>query len=419
MFRDRTPLTNLGYGVTSRDIPAASSEEENPNPNSGFISRALHDKPVIKYLSTMASTMAAAFVLQKGFQKGGLKLAKSVQASADSGSQLGTKTVKIATQLRKTFDELEGLNRIVEGVDDPYSRLIFENPDGTIIKAQTNRLGGPGYVSDGTMWMTDREFRATRSGREPVAVWSYRDSLQSNLVRNTRSLGVMLPATYVAQRGVTDPVFGNKDETQKIKWYNPVDVITDFVKQSTLNITNIVLPQSIGGAAVSRIKYLASAPYADFPQPLTKNQYKTANKIADIKTILMTLGQDAGDLFNKANRISSSASYAFNTAYQEAKNQEGGIAFALHQARRGSKAARVAAENSAAGRAKTALDFVKTHTAVAKGFLFGYKNKTGSPIDLGATRSGMSDVFGSNESTLGFIDVIPTLRGFGVRFKNI
>jgi hypothetical protein len=419
LFRDKTPLTNLGYGVSSRDIPAASDEKENPSPNSGLVARALHDKPVLKFASTMVASMAAGLILQKGFQKGGLKLAKTIQTSADSGSQIGTKLVKTATQIRKSLDELEGLNRVVENVDDPYSRLIFQNPDGTVIKGQTNRLGGPGFVSDGTMWMTEAEFKATRSGREPVAVWSFRDELQSKLARNTRSLGTLLPATYVAQRGLTDPVFGNKDESQKVKWYNPVDVVTDFVKQSTINVTSMILPQSLAGAATSRMKFLASAPYNDHPLPLTKNQYKTAHKIADVKTILSSFGQDAGELLNKANRISASASYAFNNSYQEAAKQESGIVFALHQSRRGGKAARIAAENSATGKANTALDFIKRNTAIAKGYMFGYKNKTGSPIDLGATRTGVSNVVGVDEATQGFIDVVPTLRGLSTRSETV
>lgn len=415
MFRDKTPLTNLGYGVSSRDIPAASNEKENPSPNSGLISRALHDKPVLKFISTMVASMAGGMILQKGFQKGGLKLAKTIQTSADSGSQLGTRLVKSATQIRKTLDELEGLNRVVDNVDDPYSRLIFQNPDGTITKGQTNRLGGPGFVSDGTMWMTESEFRAARTGREPVAVWSFRDELQSKLVKNTRNLGTLLPATYVAQRGVTDPLFGNKDESQKVKWYNPVDVVTDFVKQSTLNVASMILPQSLAGAATSRVKFLASAAYQDHPLPLSKNQYKTAHKIADVKTILSSFGQDAGEMLNKANRISASASYAFNSSLQEAQKQESGIVFSLHQARRGARAARVAAENSSTGKSSAALDFIKRNTAVAKGYMFGYKNNTGSPIDLGATRSGVTNVFAANESTQGFIDVIPAMRGLSTR----
>jgi hypothetical protein len=420
LFRDKTPLTNLGFGVTSRDIPEASDEKEKPSPNSGLLSKALHDKPVLKYISTMAATMAGAMVLQKGFQKGGLKLAKTIQNSADNGSHLGTRIVKGATQIRKTLDELEGLNRVIENVDDPYSRLIFENPDKTIIKAETNRLGGPGFVSDGTMWMTESEFRAARTGKEPVAVWSFRDELQSKLVRNTRSLGTMLPATYVTQRGITDPLFGNQDESQKkVKWYNPVDVVTDFVKQSTINITSMILPQSAAGAGIARTKFLASAPYQDFPLPLSKNQYKTAHKIADVKTILSSFGQDAGELFNKANRISASASYAFNNSYQEAAKKDGGLVFSLHQARRGAKAARVAAENSSVGKGNAALDFAKRNFAVAKGYMFGYKNQTGSPIDLGATKSGISNVLDPNDATLGFLDVVPSLRGVTSRSKTV
>lgn len=414
MFRDKTPLVNLGYGVTSRDIPAASNEEKNPNPNSGFIARALDDKPIIKYLTTTAGTLAATYAASKLLSRGGIKLAKTIQKSADSGSQLGRTFVQNATQIRKALDSYEGVNRYVEGVTDPYSRLIYQSADGSVVNPQLTRLGGPDFVSDGTMWMTRKEFKAIRAGRQPVAEWGYRDELQSRLARGARSLPLMLPSTYLVQRGLTDQLFGNSDDKGKIKWYNPVDVVTDFVRQSTLNMTNILLPDAVAGASVKRLSQLANAPYQDFPLPLSRNQLKTANKIADIKTILMSFGQDSSKIIQQATRISSSATYAFNTAFNEAQRSEGGIAFALGQARRGAAAARKASEDSGEGKLTRA-------SRVAKGYLFGYSNKSGSIIrDIPKFGD-----FGISEKTLGFIDTIPTLKGFTVgsrefkkQFKN-
>jgi hypothetical protein len=400
LFRDKTPLVNLGYGVTSRDIPATSNEEKNPNPNSGFIARALDDKPIVKYISTTVATLAATYAASRTFSKGGIKLAKTIQKSADSGSQVGRTFVQNAAQIRKALDNLEGINRYVEGFTDPYSRLIYQSADGKVIKPQLTRLAGPDFVSDGTMWMTRKEFKSIRAGRQPVAEWGYRDELQTRLARGARSLPLMLPSTYLVQRGLTDPIFGNSEDREKVKWYNPVDVITDFVKQSTLNITSILLPEAVAGASIKRLRQLADAPYQDFPLPLSREQLKTANKIADIKTILMSFGQDSSKIIQEASRISNSASYAFNTSFAEAQRKEGGVVFSLNQARRGAAAARAASERSGEGKlARTAK--------IARSYLFGYANKSDDILMV----PGYGE-FGAKEKTQGFIDTIPTLKGF-------
>ncbi len=406
MLRDKVPLKNLGYGVTSRDIPAADGEEQRPSSSSGAIGRLLHDKPIVKYLSSTAAALAASLVVGKGLSKGGLKLSSTIQKSADSGSHLGSRVVRTAGQIRKTLDELEGLNRFIEDGVDPYARLTHSKIDGSIAKPVFSKLAGPGYVSDGTKWMTAKEFRTAATGAEPAAIWSYRDQLQQSLVKSARTLAIGLPSLYAVQRGVTGPLFGNDQDRPKTKWYNPVDVITDFVKQSTLNITNMVLPNAAAGAGVNRLRALADARYMDFPPPFTKNQLKTSHKIADIKTILNSFGQDAGQLMNQATRISASASHAFNTSWQESQTKESGFVFALHQARKGSKAARVASELSGEGKLRSAAKS-------AKSFLIGYHG----PVD--------TDAGPSIEDLLGFGDTIPAIRNmpsaarsFGREFKR-
>jgi hypothetical protein len=391
LLRDKVPIKNLGYGVTSRDVPAAEGEQQRPSSSSGAIGNFLHDKPIIKYLSSTAATLLASYVASKGLSKGGLKLASTIQKAADSGSHLGSRVVRTANQIRKTLDELEGLNRFIEDGVDPYAKLIHTKSDGSIAKPLLSKLAGPGYVSDGTKWMTAKEFRAAATGAEPAAIWSYRDQLQQNLVKGARTLAIGLPSTYIVQRGVTGPLFGNDEDRPKTKWYNPVDVLTDFVKQSTLNITNIVLPNAAAGAGVSRLKSLADARYMDFPLPLTKNQLKTSNKIADIKTILNSFGQDAGQLMNQATRISASATHAFNVSWQDSQTKESGFVFSLHQARKGYSASRVASELSGEGKLKSAAKS-------AKSYLFGYHGLVDT--DLGP----------SMEDLQGFADTIPAIR---------
>lgn len=409
MFRDKAPLTNLGYGITSRDISATAEEQKRPSPDSGFISRALDDKPIIKFISTMALTLGASMAVSRVTSKGGVKLAKTIQQSADSGNNRFTRTfVETAAQIRRTLDELEGLNRYVEGYDDPYGRLVYERPDGSIIQPKFTPLNGPDFVSDGTMWMTRKEFLRANAGQEPVAEWGFRDELQRNLVRGARQLPVMLPSTYFVQRGFIDKTMG-EEERDKVNWFNPVDVFTDFVKQSTKNIATLLLPEAGLRSTASRIKQLASAPYADYPLPIGRKQMKTANRIADIKQILVPFGQDFGELLGKAQRISNSASYAFGQAFNTAQDLDTGPAFAMHQARRGRRAAMLAHRNGQTGRLDAAQQFIM-HTKGLGAQLFGYKNKSESiPIDLEDATLG---IFGAGERTMGLVDALIEPKAF-------
>lgn len=263
MFRDRSSLVNIGYGITSRDVPDANKEETNPSPNSGFLSKAFDDKPLLKFVASTVLTLAGTYAANKMLSKGGIRLIDSIQRSADSGSRLGRRFVETASQIKRTLDELEGLNRYVADGVDPYERLINRSADGKLIKPTLTKLTGDTYVSDGARWMTSSEYRSLNSGREPVAVWDYRDEIQQRLARTARSLPLTLPSAYFVQKAVTEPAFGQPDEKNKVKWYNPVDVITDFVKQSTINITTMLLPQGLAGAAAQRVKSLVDYQYLD------------------------------------------------------------------------------------------------------------------------------------------------------------
>lgn len=323
MFRDKGLNTNLGFGLSSRDIPDSDQETKRPSPNSGLVARALDDNPILKFFSASALTLAGAYVSSRVLTKGGLKLASSIQRSADEGSPLSKSFVSFSTKVTKAWDELAGLNRYIGDDIDPYSRLVHSRPDGSVIRPHVNRLAGMGYVSDGARWMTESEFRSLNSGRAPVAYWGYRDELQTKIVQGARSLGVMLPSMYFAQRGITDRFAGVNQDKPKVNWYNPVDVVTDFVKQSTINASLILLPEKALGASFRRARDLSRAPYMDFPVGLSSTQRKTANKIADIKTILSSFGQDAEKVIRQANRISSSASYAFSKAYEASEQTKG------------------------------------------------------------------------------------------------
>ncbi len=101
-----------------------------------------------------------------------------------------------------------------------------------------------------------------------------------------------MPALYITQRAVTDPLFGNNQDRKKVKWYNPADVLADFAKQSVYNIASITGLGAVGGAAFGRAKFYYDLPYAQNPNlSLTAKQMARANRVADVRTILEEVGQ--------------------------------------------------------------------------------------------------------------------------------
>ena len=126
MIRDPGPIQNLGYGVTSRDLPINEGESEGTASNSGMISRALNGHPIMKFFASTATVMVASGVASKVTKRGGLKLAKFLQTSSDNGKPLATKMVKSAVEIRRHLDELQGVSRYVEGESDVYSKLVYE-----------------------------------------------------------------------------------------------------------------------------------------------------------------------------------------------------------------------------------------------------------------------------------------------------
>ena len=328
------------------------------------------------------------------FVKGqGLKLGQAIQKSAMEGSEYSTRFVQSTTKLRKSLDELQGLQRYVDDGVDPYSKLVFER-GGKLTTGDTWSTTNVDQVLENNTFLTRREIQQATGGitKEPAAVWSYRDELQQSLVKQARRLPYELPALYVAQRAVTDPVFGNNQDRKKVKWYNPVDVLADFAKQSVINIGLITGPGAVGGAAVSRSKFYINAPYASNPNlSLTAKQMKVADRFADTRIVLEEFGQDIGKMANQVSRLASSTSGAFNTAVEEAAKNQSSPVFAMQQARRGMKAARDAAQRKGLGKNKVALQ-------QAKGFFLG------------------TDVAG--ESYQGFIDTLPAMRGFTHGFRS-
>ena len=70
MIRDRGPIQNLGYGVTSRDLPVSEGETQGVSPNSGVLSKSLEGHPVMRFVAHTTASIAVAGVMTSMMIKG-------------------------------------------------------------------------------------------------------------------------------------------------------------------------------------------------------------------------------------------------------------------------------------------------------------------------------------------------------------
>ena len=388
MIRDPGPLQNLGYGVTSRDVPVNEGEVEGTAPNSGYINSALNGHPVMRFFATTASTVVATVVASKLTKSGGIKLGKFLQKQADDGSQVATRIVKSVGQIRRELDELQGVSR---AGPDPYSKIVQEM-DGKYT------TGYDGIKSErfGFQYLTNEERRLAGQGiiGEPPAVWGYKQELQVRLIRAGRRMPYELPAMYGVQKAITEPLFGERQEGErKVKWYNPFDVVADFTKQSVVNAATFILPFEFAGAGVSKARSsLHTLRYSmNDMASLTPRQAKAANMFVDVSEVLSEVGHDFATLTNKFLKKTAQASGGFAAA-AEAYKQETGTGF-VQTLKSLSHGVRKAEENAV--RKNMAREQVKK---VKFSTLFkGFDDPTAGPLDP----KSYSSIF----------DLIPTFSG--------
>ena len=192
-----------------------NGETQGPSPDSGTVSRALDNHPIARFITHTGASLLVAGILSTMTKKGGLKLAQKLQSSADGGSKFSTTLVNSIIDIRKHLDELQGVKRYIEGVNDPYERLVYEAGDDLT-------TGYSGVNSEMHRYsFTKRELdQAGRGiGAEPASVYTWKDDVQKRLIRAGRRLPFELPALYATQRGLTDPLFGQNEDRKKVKWY--------------------------------------------------------------------------------------------------------------------------------------------------------------------------------------------------------
>ena len=377
MFRDRGPIHNIGYGVSSRDMPSREGETETPSPGSGRIAKALDNHPIMKFFGSAATAMVVTMAASKLTKSGGLKLGKFLQDSSDNAIRAGrldapsTRLVKGIQDLRRGFDELQSVARNVDGVDDVYSKLVYE-VDGKLTTGYDGISSERGYFRP----ISPQGRRTTGTGlsSESAEVWTTRDEIQKKLIRAGRRLPYELPALYITQRAITEPLFGQNQDKKKINWYNPADVLSDFVKQSVLNVATITLPfeglGAAGAAGKSSLTTLANS--MNDLNSLTPIQRKASAFAFDLKSLLAEVGHDSAGLINKTLKASSQTAGAFAAGVQEARNSQPEFLQAAYAAKHGAQDAARRASDVNAGK-------LKILTAQAKGF-FVSKSEDGYGI---------------------------------------
>lgn len=107
MIRDRGPISSLGHGVTSRDIPMNEGESQGPSPNSGSIARALNGHPLMRFFASTGTAVVASAVLSRVIKGEGLKVGKKIQEAAEAGGSFSKQFVESWNKLRRVADELE------------------------------------------------------------------------------------------------------------------------------------------------------------------------------------------------------------------------------------------------------------------------------------------------------------------------
>jgi hypothetical protein len=390
MFRDKGPTHNLGHGVSSRDMPSREGETETPSPNSGYVAKALDAHPMMRFFASAGTAMLVTTLASKFTKAGGLRLGKALQNSSDAAMSAGrtdalsTRAVRSITEIRKELDNLSAMHRSIDGVDDPYLKAVYE-VDGKLTTGYNPTLGRRKFFRP----LSQEGARSSARGltSETAEAWTMRDDLQVRLVKAARRMPYELPALYVTQRAVTEKLFGQDQEKKRLNWYNPADVISDFVKQSTINIATMILPfEAVGAAgAAGRSSLTTLAGSMNDLKALSPVQRKAANAAIDIRSLLAEVGQDIGGMTNKVLKMSSQTSGAFAAGVSEAGNSQPEFVQALRAARHGSKQAvqdMVNADRS---------NRLKVMTVRAKGFFTG-----------------------TTEDGIGILDVVPSFRGSGV-----
>lgn len=353
----------------------------------------------MRFFATAAATVVAATVAGKVVKHGGVKLAIKLGENA-APTAWQTTAVKSLRDVRDYLDDWQGIVRKSEYYSDTNrSKLFIKDADGPY------RVGGEAY-SDGNpkavrgFFFTKAEQEsARRAGTEMPAIWRYSDEIQQKMVGQARRLPYELPAAYIAQRAVIDPLFGNEDK-EKVNWANPADVISDFVTQSVKNAAFMFSPLELGQSAGSQ-SFRKLMTLGDDVASLTPWQQKAYKGTVSLQAILGEVGHDAGTVLNKGLQYSSQVTGSFSTGVTEARAASMDLVGTLYKNRSGAaKAAQAVQQKKVAQNLKwqnisqnllnhSALDYLP---GPFKGIASGVRGARGKWIEMGEQYDALREV---------------------------
>ena len=312
IIRDQGPKYNLGFGVPISSIPARTDNEgnqqEGPNPRSGFIAKALHDHPIMRFFAVTAGSMAGMYAASRLLKGGGTKLLKTLETGS-------------APLLR----------------EETQSRLIhdFRRLQNVLNEWEGVPLAGAGRGQEAGWEASEaareRFYEATLSGATGIPEpdpWAWRDAIQQRLVHQARRLPYDLPAIYATQRVITDRLLlGEESAQDHPKWYNPVDVIGDFAERSVKNVAFAMTPWEVGQGTLKH-GFRKLMTYGDFVADTSTFNPYIRGVSQGLKESLRLVGHDASSLIHntiqKSNQVTGSFSSAishYTTTTRDRKDQ--------------------------------------------------------------------------------------------------
>lgn len=365
IIRDQGPKFQLGFGATSDSINYSEGTQEGPNPESGAISKALHHHPVMRFFATAAVTMVGMHVGGKMLREGGLKLGMMAQ---ETHKPWVTNLISNVRTTQKQLDMWQGVKRtFVDGADDyaTSSKLFVRDVD-------TGRIATDNISERSGFWFTRAEVEAGRAGTEGPTEWTVKEQIQQSLVRSARRMPYELPAAYMVQRGLTDQLFGSEDEFQG-KWYNPVDVVTDFVNTSVRNVATMVAPFEVAGAAASQT-YKRMMTLGDDFTNMAPRQVKMAKGSIVLQDVLGRVGHDAVNVLHKGVKVSSQTTGAMAAGLNEARERSYSFSKYLYDSRHGNKQIALGTETSTVQRVLKKFNITKDILDLGPGPLSGARS---------------------------------------------
>lgn len=278
----------------------------------------------------------------KSVREGGIKLFVKLEESGGLKKEIGQ-----IRKVRDILDDFQGVIRKEEAyLAENKGKLFWDDAEGNIRygtrtlsdgRFQTNEL----RTVRGWRESYEESQQARRyavSGVDTPSNWLLKDELKQRMVAQARRAPYELPAAYVAQRAVTDKLFGTNSEDDNVNWFNPLDVISDFTIQSAKNAAFMFSPLEAAHGAGSHA-FQKAMTLGDDVASMTRAQRRVYNHVGGLQRALQDVGHDAAKVTNKAIQYSSQGTGAFSTAIQVASENQVGVTEMLNWYRHGYKAA--------------------------------------------------------------------------------